>query len=81
MFDEMIAGIKEETVRKVLTVIPARTVERKEVAKITGDNFTDSSKAEKNRPTVIKKGGVARNAPCPCGSGKKFKRCCGKDLE
>ncbi len=81
MFDEMIAGIKEETVRKVLTVIPARAVERKEVARITGDNFTDSSKAEKNKPTVIKKGGVARNAPCPCGSGKKFKRCCGKDLE
>ena len=81
MFDEMISAIKEETVRKVLTVVPARTVERKEVAKITGDNFTDNSKTEKNRPTVIKKGGVAKNAPCPCGSGKKFKRCCGKDLE
>ena len=81
MFDEMISEIKEETVRKVLTVVPARTVERKEVARITGDNFTDNSKAEKNKPHVVKKGGVAKNAPCPCGSGKKFKRCCGKDLE
>ena len=81
MFDEMIASIKEDTVRNVLTVFPAATIERKEVAKITGENFTDTSKAEKSSRTVVdKRGGVAKNAPCPCGSGKKFKRCCGKDL-
>ncbi len=81
MFDEMIIGIREDTVRKVLTVVPAAAVERKEVAKVTGENFTDASKAENGSKTVvIKKGGVAKNAPCPCGSGKKYKRCCGKDL-
>ncbi len=81
MFDEMIREIKEETVRKVLTVVPAKAVVRREVARITGENFTDGSKAESNKTVMIKHGGVAKNAPCPCGSGKKFKRCCGKDLE
>ena len=80
MFDEMIDSIKEETVRNVLSAVPATVIERKEVAKITGENFTDTSKAEKSRTVVDKRGGVAKNAPCPCGSGKKFKRCCGKDL-
>ena len=80
MFDEMIDSIKEETVRNVLSAVPAAVIERKEVAKITGENFTDTSKAEKSRTVVDKRGGVAKNAPCPCGSGKKFKRCCGKDL-
>lgn len=80
MFDEMIDGIREATVRKVLTAIPARVIERKEVARVTGENFTDNSKAEKKGSTIVKKAdGISKNAPCPCGSGKKYKRCCGKD--
>jgi len=91
MFDIMISEIREETVRKILTVVPASAIERKEVAKVTserasasasaGENFRDSSKAEKSsKTTVIKRGGVAKNAACPCGSGKKYKQCCGKGL-
>ncbi len=79
MFDEMIVSIREETVRHILTAFPTRIIERKEVARETGTNFTDPSKAEKRRPKVIMKGGVAKNALCPCGSGKKYKRCCGKE--
>ncbi len=80
MFDEMVAEIKEKTARAILTVFPASNIERKEVAKVTSERITDSSKAEKKAPSVDRRGGVAKNAPCPCGSGKKYKRCCGKDL-
>ena len=80
MFDEMIASVKEGTVKTLLAAVPAASIERKQVAKVTAENFTDASKAEKPRPVVNKQGGVAKNAPCPCGSGKKYKRCCGKDL-
>ncbi len=80
MFDEMVEQIKEKTSRAVLTAFPAAAIERKEVARVTGEGFTDASKAEKSRTVVNKQGGVAKNAPCPCGSGKKYKRCCGKDL-
>jgi preprotein translocase subunit SecA len=79
MFDEMIAEIKAQTARAVLTAFPAAQIERKEVARITSENLAGGS-GEKKAPTVNKKGGVAKNAPCPCGSGKKYKRCCGKDL-
>ena len=80
MFDEMISEIKARTSKMVLTVVPASAIERKEVAKVTGENFVDTSKAEKKQPIVNKQAGVAKNSPCPCGSGKKYKRCCGKDL-
>ena len=80
MFDEMISDIKTATARTLLLAVPASAIQRKEVARVTGDNFTDASKAEKKRPVVNKQNGVAKNALCPCGSGKKFKRCCGKEL-
>jgi preprotein translocase subunit SecA len=80
MFDEMIASVKESTAKAVLTAMPAAAIERKAVARATADNCTDTSKAEKSRPVVNRQGGIAKNAPCPCGSGKKYKRCCGKDL-
>ena len=80
MFDEMIASVKESTAKAVLTAMPAAAIERKAVARATADNFTDASKAEKSRTVVNRQGGIAKNAPCPCGSGKKYKRCCGKDL-
>ncbi len=80
MFDEMISEIKEKTARAVLTAFPATQTERKQVAKITSENLSANDGGEKKAPTVNKKGGIAKNAPCPCGSGKKYKRCCGKDL-
>ncbi len=79
MFDEMSAAICEGTVTGMLTV-QLRTneeVKREEQAKITGTSgATDGS--EKQRP-VRKEKKVGRNDPCPCGSGKKYKHCCGKD--
>ncbi|MBE6827822.1 MAG: preprotein translocase subunit SecA [Ruminococcaceae bacterium] len=79
MFDEMSDSICEGTVTGILTV-QLRTneeVKREEQAKITGTSGgTDGS--EKQQP--VKKGKkVGRNEPCPCGSGKKYKHCCGKD--
>lgn len=79
MFDEMSESICEGTVTGILTV-QLRTneeVKREEQAKITGTSGgTDGS--EKQQP--VKKGKkVGRNEPCPCGSGKKYKHCCGKD--
>jgi preprotein translocase subunit SecA len=79
MFDEMISDIKATTAKNLLTAFPAAQIERKEVARVTGDNLSAPT-GEKKRPVVNKQNGVARNALCPCGSGKKFKRCCGKDL-
>ena len=79
MFNSMTESIREETVKRVLTVRVRREegVERKKVAEESG---TSSGDAPKNR-TVRGKGVVSKNAPCPCGSGLKYKRCCGKNLE
>ncbi|MBO4799909.1 MAG: SEC-C domain-containing protein, partial [Lachnospiraceae bacterium] len=75
MFDEMTANIQEDTVRILFHLQIEQKVERKEVAKVTGTNQDDSAvKAPKRRED--KK--VGRNDPCPCGSGKKYKHCCGK---
>lgn len=77
MFDEMTATIRENTVRMMLTIMPRRRedVERKAVAKVTatssgGDNTVKSSPVRKGHK-------VGPNDPCPCGSGKKYKKCCG----
>lgn len=77
MFDEMTATIRENTVRMMLTAIPRRRedVERKAVAKVTatssgGDSTVKSSPVRKGHK-------VGPNDPCPCGSGKKYKKCCG----
>ncbi len=79
MFDEMTASIQEGTVTGILTVV-LRTneeVKREQQAKITGTSGgTDGS--EKKQP-VRKAKKPGRNDPCPCGSGKKYKHCCGKD--
>jgi preprotein translocase subunit SecA len=79
MFDEMSAAICEGTVTGILTV-QLRTneeVKREQQAQITGTSGgTDGS--EKQRP-VKKEKKIGRNEPCPCGSGKKYKHCCGKD--
>lgn len=75
MFDEMIYNIKEETVRFLYRVKAERKVERERVAEPTSTNHDDSVKRE----PVRKDKKVGRNDPCPCGSGKKYKNCCGKN--
>ena len=75
MFDEMTANIQEETIRLLYHIKVEQKVEREEVAKVTGTNKDDSvQRAPKTRET--KK--VYPNDPCPCGSGKKYKQCCGR---
>ena len=77
MFEEMTDGIREGTVQFVLTAIvrSEEDVKREQTVKITSTNQTDGS--EKARP--VKKGQkVGRNDPCPCGSGLKYKKCCGR---
>ena len=75
MFDQMTASIQEDTVRLLLHIRQEQKVEREEVAKVTGTNRDDSvAKAPKKRDE--KK--VYPNDPCPCGSGKKYKQCCGR---
>ncbi len=74
LFDQMVDDIKEDTVRQILTVIPrTQSTERVQVAKPTSTGCSDGTVARK--PAVSKK--VGRNDPCPCGSGKKYKKCCG----
>ncbi len=80
MFDEMIDEIKEEVTRKVLCVFPGSAVKRMQVAKITGTNLPNDGTAEKRKPIVNTAGGQSLNSLCACGSGLKFKRCCGKNL-
>ncbi len=75
MFDEMIQNIKEETVRLLFHIKVEQKVEREQVAKVTGTNKDDSlAKAPAKRANVK----VYPNDPCPCGSGKKYKQCCGR---
>ena len=81
MFDEMIADIRENTVRTVLTCMPRKeAIERKAVAKPILAGFAGNTvrkKTAKINNTVVKNEKVGRNDPCPCGSGKKYKKCCG----
>ncbi len=76
MFDEMTENIREDTVRLLLRVKLEQKVEREQVAKVTGTNKDDSGpKAPKKRENTK----VYPNDPCPCGSGKKYKQCCGRN--
>ncbi len=77
MFDEMVAAIREDTVRMLLTIKPRseEDVKREQVAKPTIAIHGESDKSIKKEPVRVKK--VGRNDPCPCGSGKKYKKCCG----
>jgi len=75
MFDAMTDGIKEDTVRLLMNIKVEQKVEREQVAKVTGTNKDDTSVKEPKRRESKK---IQRNDPCPCGSGKKYKQCCGK---
>ena len=89
MFDEMVAAIREDTTRMILTVVPkAQPMQRVEVAKPIAAGFAGASRPAGGQPAPVKKPGttvvrtdkkVGRNDPCPCGSGKKYKVCCGKN--
>ena len=75
MFDEMTQNIREETVRILFHAKVEQKVEREQVAKVTGTNKDDTvAKGPKVRSNVK----VYPNDPCPCGSGKKYKQCCGR---
>ena len=75
MFDAMIDSIAEETIKVLTHIKIEQKVEREQVAQATGTNKDDSAvKAPKKRKT--KK--IQPNDPCPCGSGKKYKQCCGR---
>ena len=75
MFDEMTQNIKEETVRLLFHVRIEQKVEREQVAKVTGTNKDDSVQ---KGPVKRMEAKVYPNDPCPCGSGKKYKQCCGR---
>ncbi|MBQ4317400.1 MAG: preprotein translocase subunit SecA [Clostridia bacterium] len=77
MFDEMISGIREGTARMILSARPRQaTIERKQV--LNGAASMRSENGEKVKPTPVKREQkVGPNDPCPCGSGKKYKKCCG----
>ncbi len=75
MFDSMTANIQEETVRVLSHIRIEQKVEREQVAKVTGTNKDDSVAKTPQKREAEK---VYPNDPCPCGSGKKYKQCCGK---
>ena len=75
MFDEMISAIQEETIRVLYHVKVEQKVEREQVAQVTGTNKDDTAQ---NAPKRREHAKVYPNDPCPCGSGKKYKQCCGR---
>ena len=75
MFDEMTDGISEDTVQALMHIRIQQRIEREEVAKVTGTNKDESAAKQ---PVRRKEGKVYPNDPCPCGSGKKYKQCCGR---
>ena len=78
MFEQMVAAIREDTARAILTVQlrSQQEPERKQVAKETGTSADGTDKKKPVRKTAAQK--IGRNDPCPCGSGKKYKQCCGR---
>ncbi|SDZ18044.1 protein translocase subunit secA [Proteiniborus ethanoligenes] len=76
MFEEMTRSIQEDTVRALYHLQKPEKVERERVARVTGASHGE---AEKKSKPVIKGQKIGRNDPCPCGSGKKYKKCCGQN--
>ena len=81
MFDTMIEDIREKTVRAILSVVPrvAPMIKRTQVANPISAGFEGSAPKSEKKVTIRKSAAekVGRNDPCPCGSGKKYKNCCG----
>ena len=87
MFDEMVNSIKYDVVKILMNIRKQGEIRREEAAKITGSALAAINSVDKGEKidkkivtTVVNEGPkVGRNAPCPCGSGKKYKNCCGKN--
>ena len=79
MFEAMNEAIKEDTLRILFHVEDPSKVKRKEQNKNIKEGFEGDNAGEKKKPYVRKTKKIGRNDPCPCGSGKKYKNCCGKD--
>ena len=82
LFDEMILSVRDDTARGVLSAIPReKSMERVQVAKPTDEGFVKFGKrrveTKGTNVPITNKDKVQRNDPCPCGSGKKYKKCCG----
>ena len=82
MFDEMIAGIKLDTVKYLFHVQMEKAPERERMAKETSAVHASAGgdSAPAKREPIRKKVSIGRNDPCPCGSGKKYKNCCGREV-
>lgn len=76
MFDNMIDAIREDTIKVLLHIRIEQKVEREQVAKVTGTNRDDSVA---NAPVKRSSKKIQPNEPCPCGSGRKYKHCCGRN--
>ena len=76
MFDEMTAGIAEDTIRLLMHIQVEQKIEREQVAKVTGTNKDEGPSVKGPVRRTEKK--IYPNDPCPCGSGKKYKNCCGR---
>ncbi len=83
MFDEMVHLIQEDTIRQLYQIKIQKPAERRVVARVTSEKGADtaprqaSNAVKANRP-IVKGKKPGRNSPCPCGSGKKYKNCCGR---
>lgn len=86
MFDAMVADIRDNTVRQLLTVMPApQAIQRVQVAKPLIEGFEGQGKKPAAKKVTVtprrNAAKVGRNDPCPCGSGKKYKQCCGSNVK
>ena len=85
LFDEMIVSVRDDTVRGILSVVPKeKPIERVQVVKPTDEGFMKFGQKKVSKPVtktpIRNENKVGRNDPCPCGSGKKYKKCCGASL-
>ncbi len=80
MYDEMINAIREDTARMILTmkIKKNESLKREQVAKPTTAGRASEDGLSQERKPIVKAKKIGRNAPCPCGSGRKYKQCCGK---
>lgn len=77
MFEEMNVSIQEDTVKLLFNVESPDKMERKRMAKPISTNIQKGKGKQKQKP-IVKGRKIGRNEPCPCGSGKKYKKCCGR---
>lgn len=82
MFEQMTASIQEDVVRLMFHIRREKAPQVRVMAQPKNMVESRGGDGEPEKPKTVKKGAnVGRNDPCPCGSGKKYKKCCGKDAE